>query len=216
MPELDTEERIFEAALEIFSQKGKDGARMQEIADEAGINKAMLHYYFRSKDKLYEAVFRYVFRRFSEGHLQSVTEAPTFAETLRSFIHAFIDIHKQNPAIIRLMVNENLAGGSTMGRLIQLSDHESSPPAMLLHKIKKAIDRGEIRRVDPEHTLLTILSCNLFFFIWAPTIKMKIEQSQDWDRFVEERKEHIFEMLYYGMVNQPRPEKQPASENHLA
>ena len=52
----NTEEQIFDAALTIFSRKGKDGARMQEIAEEAGMNKALLHYYFRSKDRLYEAV----------------------------------------------------------------------------------------------------------------------------------------------------------------
>ena len=55
--ELNTEQTILEAAKKIFIHKGMDGARMQEIADEAGINKALLHYYFRSKDKLFEAIF---------------------------------------------------------------------------------------------------------------------------------------------------------------
>jgi len=53
-----TEEKIVEAARTIFIKKGLSGARMQEIADEAGINKAMLHYYFRSKDMLFEMIFR--------------------------------------------------------------------------------------------------------------------------------------------------------------
>ncbi|NNE47360.1 MAG: helix-turn-helix transcriptional regulator, partial [Rhodothermales bacterium] len=53
---LDTEQQILEAALNVFSRKGRDGARMQEIADLAGINKALLHYYFRSKNGLYERV----------------------------------------------------------------------------------------------------------------------------------------------------------------
>ena len=197
---VDTEERIFEAAIQVFSQKGKDGARMQEIADEAGINKSMLHYYFRSKEKLYEAVFQYVFREFSKNHLASIVEAPTFAETLRSFIYAFIDNHQKKPAIIRLMANENINGGSTMGRIISQNEHDSSPPAIMLKKIAEAVERGEIRPVHPQHTLLTILSCCIFFFLWAPTIKAKIPQAQNWDAFVEARKEHIFEMLYHGLT----------------
>ena len=54
---INTESRILEAAKEVFIAKGFDGARMQEIADTAEINKALLHYYFRNKDKLFEAVF---------------------------------------------------------------------------------------------------------------------------------------------------------------
>ena len=56
--EFSTEQTILQAAKKVFIQKGMEGARMQEIADEAGINKALLHYYFRSKDKLFEAIFQ--------------------------------------------------------------------------------------------------------------------------------------------------------------
>ena len=59
-----TEERIFEAARKVFARKGRDGARMQEIADEAGINRALLHYYFRSKQGLFEAVFAHMFEQY--------------------------------------------------------------------------------------------------------------------------------------------------------
>jgi AcrR family transcriptional regulator len=57
LPE-NTEERILDAAKKVFMQKGSAGARMQDIADAAGINKALLHYYFRSKEKLFEVIFR--------------------------------------------------------------------------------------------------------------------------------------------------------------
>ena len=56
--DITTETTILNAAKTIFQQKGMDGARMQEIADEAGINKALLHYYYRSKQLLFEAVFK--------------------------------------------------------------------------------------------------------------------------------------------------------------
>jgi len=61
MKDDNTEDTILDAAEKVFQQKGMDGARMQEIADEAGINKAMLHYYYRSKRFLFEAVFSKAF-----------------------------------------------------------------------------------------------------------------------------------------------------------
>ena len=58
-PVKTTEERILEAAKRVFHAKGYDGARMQEIADEAGVNKSLVHYYYRNKDNLFQAVFDY-------------------------------------------------------------------------------------------------------------------------------------------------------------
>ena len=198
----EAEERIFKAALNVFAAKGKDGARMQEIADEAGINKAMLHYYFRSKEKLYEAVFEYVFNRFAIQQIHSTLEhAKTYKDTLRAFINGFIDAHQADRAIIKLMANENLAGGTTMGKIISRKEHDKSPPSIFIRKTMEAIHRGEIRPVDPHHTLLTIISSCVFFFIWEPTIKEKIPPAgKDWRAFVEERKKHIFDMLYYGLA----------------
>jgi AcrR family transcriptional regulator len=57
-PDKQTEDKIFNAATLVFEEKGMDGARMQDIADKAGINKALLHYYFRTKDRLFEVVFQ--------------------------------------------------------------------------------------------------------------------------------------------------------------
>ena len=198
----NTEERIFKGALHVFAEKGKDGARMQEIADAAGINKAMLHYYFRSKEKLYEAVFKHVFRRFASHELQSTLEqATSYAQLLKTFISAFIDANHNEPAIVKLMANENLAGGTMVGKIISSKEHDSSPPSIFIRKTQEAIERGEIRPVDPQHTMLTILSTCLFFFIWKPSLRIKISSAaDDWDAFVEDRKQHIFDMLYHGLA----------------
>ncbi len=72
-----TEQKILEAARQVFLKKGWNGARMQEIADEAGINKALLHYYYRSKDKLFEAVFNEIFTQFiTKVSLVLLSDAP--------------------------------------------------------------------------------------------------------------------------------------------
>ena len=195
----DTEERILDAALSVFATKGKDGARMQEIADQAGINKAMLHYYFRSKDKLYEAVFKNVFLQFSIKHSSAVRDGSTFAEILRTFINGFVEAIQAKPDIVRLMVNENLSGGDTIGRIISGPEHENAPPSILKIKLEEAVQRGEIRPVHADHTLLSVLSCCLFFFIWEPTIRIRVPESNNWDNFIEERKHHVFDLIYRGL-----------------
>ena len=144
----DTERQIFDAALEVFARKGRDGARMQEIADAADINKAMLHYYFRNKETLYAEVFEFTMRRFMASFGASMKDAPTFEETLRVFIDGYVEFVRSNEDAMRLMVNENLAGGTLLGQhLKRLKKSSAAPPQILVEKIEQAADAGEIRPV---------------------------------------------------------------------
>ena len=198
----ETEERIFEAALQAFARKGKDGARMQEIADAAGINKALLHYYFRSKDKLYEAVFAFVFRRFMLSIGESIRDAATFEQTLHAFIDGYIDSIRDNLDVVRLMVNENLSGGHMMGEGLKetLLSMELAPPRLFVEKLTAAMAGGEVRPIDPKQTLLSVISCCIFFFITLPTVCiLNPEVQDDLDAFIEQRKAHIFDLIYSGL-----------------
>ena len=200
----DTERDIFDAALEVFARKGKDGARMQAIADAADINKAMLHYYFRSKDQLYEEVFAYTMRRFIASFGASLRKAPTFEETLRAFIDGYVDFIRNNEHTMRLMVNENLSGGSVLGEHLRaLKESGEAPPRILAEQIEQAVDAGEIRPVDPHHTVVSVISTCIFFFVARPTIQMMHPDASDWASFVEARKKHLFDLIYHGLA--PRP-----------
>ena len=101
-----TEEKIFEAATIVFEEEGLSGARMQSIADRAGINKALLHYYFRTKDHLFEAVFtklaKKMFMKFNpifENHL-------SLEEKIRFFFKEHISFMQQNPKLPGFILNE--------------------------------------------------------------------------------------------------------------
>ena len=85
----DTEEQILDAAKEVFQKKGMDGARMQEIADKAGINKAMLHYYYRSKQLLFEAVFSNAFALLAPQMNKILNDDSSIEEKVRSFTHNY-------------------------------------------------------------------------------------------------------------------------------
>jgi TetR/AcrR family transcriptional regulator len=198
----DTERQIFDAALQVFARKGRDGARMQAIADAADINKAMLHYYFRDKETLYAEVFAFTMRRFMASFGASLKEAPTFAETLQVFIEGYVDFVRSNEDAMRLMVNENLAGGTLLGdHLRRLKQSDDAPPQILIDKIEAAVDAGEIRPVDPHQTVLSVVSACIFFFVTQPTVQqMHPDAADDWSAFIEDRKDHLFDLLYHGLA----------------
>ncbi len=87
----DTEQKILRAASEIFLEKGHDGARMQEIADKAGINKALLHYYFRSKQKLFRTIFRKELQTMLVSIFSLISPADNFKEFLNKFIPGYLE-----------------------------------------------------------------------------------------------------------------------------
>jgi Transcriptional regulator len=202
----ETERDIFDAALQVFARGGRHGARMQAIADAADINKAMLHYYFRDKATLYEEVFDYTMRRFMASFGESLKEAPTFEETLGVFIDGYVEFVRSDEAAMRLMVQENLAGGSLLGEHLQeATGSGDTPPQILVETIAAAVDAGEIRTVDPQHTVLSVVSTCLFFFVARPTVEiMHPAAADDWGAFVEERKDHLFDLIYNGLA--PRPQ----------
>ena len=94
---ISTETKILAAAEEVFLKSGYDGSRMQEIADLAGINKAMLHYYFRSKDLLFERIFEQKFSQFFPK-IQELTTMPiSFTEKVCIYVELHINLLRQNP-----------------------------------------------------------------------------------------------------------------------
>ena len=197
----DTEARIFDAALRVFACKGRDGARMQEIADEAGIHRPLLHYYFRTKQQLYEAVARHMFQQFMETF-----DAPpgdgTFAATLQAFIDHYVDtVHAHQPMAMWI-VAENMAGNPLLGEMLARAlATDGSPQRSMEQAIDRAIDSGEIRPVSPKQLMLTVVSACVFFFVALPTVKMMNPLArEDFDAYVEQRKAHVFDVLYHGLA----------------
>lgn len=211
MPELntytDTEEKIFAAALTVFSRKGKDGARMQEIAEEAGMNKASLHYYFRSKDRLYEAVFSHVIQAYQACLQVTMDKKKPYSETLRSFINNLFDVHSRHPEISRLWIHENMNGAPVGGAMMReyLKSNPEAAATRFLERTRQAAESGEIVACDPFQVLITILGATVFYFLATPMLMAvnpgMFENRQD---ALARRKKHVFEILYYGMTTSNR------------
>jgi AcrR family transcriptional regulator len=103
---MTTEEKIFNAARVVFQKKGFSGARMQEIADEAGINKAMLHYCFKSKELLFKAIFMNAFGQLAPQINEIFNSQDTVFEKIKKFTHSYISFVILNPYLPQFIIQE--------------------------------------------------------------------------------------------------------------
>src|SRR5687768_8536696 len=105
-PDEGTEQKIFDAADRVFARRGTDGARMQEIAEEAGVNKALLHYYYRTKDQLAEAVFKRIVAKFLPTVVQVMASDLELEEKVERIVHTYLDQLSRRPYIPGYVISE--------------------------------------------------------------------------------------------------------------
>ncbi|NOY05801.1 MAG: TetR/AcrR family transcriptional regulator, partial [Chlorobi bacterium] len=194
-------------AIRVFVRRGKSGARMQEIADEAHINKASLHYYFRSKDRLYEAVFRRVFREFSRILLPVLDPATPPLDAIKQVITVYISQLRSHPELPLFILRELSEGAESLRSVVReiLMEKDAEVPELLTMKIEQGIREGVFRNVDVDHVVISIISCCVFFFIGYPMVSlMKPELAGRKEEFLDHRAEAVFDLLYYGL--KPRTE----------
>jgi AcrR family transcriptional regulator len=183
-----TESKILTAAKKIFTQHGMSGARMQDIADEAGINKALLHYYFRSKEKLFEMIFSEaaskIFPRLNELF---EADLPLF-EKIKKFAAEYIDLISENPYLPLFVLNEINRDPGTFF----LKKWHLPRPEKFLNQIEDEIRKGNIRPISPLQLLVNILSMCIFPFIARPIFQQHLGLDDAQFRyFIEQRKTEI-------------------------
>jgi AcrR family transcriptional regulator len=199
---MNTEEQILIAARKVFIQKGYDGARMQEIANEAGINKALLHYYFRSKDKLFEQIFTESFQLIRPA-FQSAVNADTDIQTfLNLFVGAYLQLLKQIPYLPQFVIQEL---NRDPQRLAGLIGKQKIPIDAIISMIKKEVNKGNILPISAEHLMINTISMIVFPFIAKPIIEtVFFNQEQDmYNKFLNERKDHIVTFIM-GAITAPK------------
>ncbi|MBN2523867.1 MAG: TetR/AcrR family transcriptional regulator [Bacteroidales bacterium] len=187
----NTEQRIYEAARKVFLKKGMAGARMQEIADEAGINKALLHYYFRNKEKLFDGIFNEVIERISTG-IQSIFELETnVLEKLKEFVNIYVDVLFENRYLPLFVLNEMNQHPDRFS--ILLKENIVVHMKKFLVQIQEEIEKGTIRAENPVHLLLSVLGLIIFPFAVYPLFKKMLgeELMENTDILLIERKKEI-------------------------
>lgn len=185
------EVRILNAARVVFLKKGYDGARMQEIADEAGINKSLLHYYFRSKEKLFTAIFEEAFHQFLPriaGYFQA--EMPLF-EKIEKISGLYITLLSQNPHIPMFILHEVQNNPDLI--VDKLQNQAGIDPQVINRQIQKEVKAGILKPVDFRQLMVSLISMCVFPFAAKPLL-LKFLFNNDiaaWEIFIEERKKFI-------------------------
>ncbi len=184
-----TEEKIFDAAREVFYKQGYDGARMQEIARKAGINQSMLHYYFRTKEKLFDAVFRVAAAEdVVQGLCHSGRGHPSLSRrssgscipTSTSFpvIHTFPRSSCRSYGAIRIRL-KSVVGEGAKGAVSRCLDARFRTPS----KQAKSVPS------QPGHLIANMLALSVFPFIARPMLQTGLGLDADgYDVFLAERK----------------------------
>lgn len=196
---MTTEEKIFNAARIVFQKKGFAGARMQEIADEAGINKAMLHYCFKNKQLLFEAVFKNAFSQLAPQINAIFSSNETIFEKIKQFTHSYISFVIVNPFLPPFVIQEMNNNPEFVRSFFK---NENSPnPYLLIDQIKKEIDLGIIKPMNPKQLVLDIFSMTVFPFAAQMMVKGILHlDDAEFNLMMEERKTTIAEQIINSII----------------
>jgi len=189
-----TEKRILEAARRIFHIKGLAGARMQEIADGAKINKAMLNYYFRSKDKLFEAVFKEAVQNFFPRIFQMLSSDLPLFEKIEFFVDGYYSFLQKNMCVPGFIINELAQNPQRLK--IFFTEQGIRPPEIFLNQIRKAIEDKKIIEMEPMTLVLNIISLCIFPIVAKPIVETVFNLSEEqYAMMIESRKKQVAQFI---------------------
>jgi AcrR family transcriptional regulator len=188
-----TESRILEAAEKVFYLKGKDGTSMQDIADEAKLTRTSLNYYYRSKDKLFDIVFRNTMGHFLPKVADLLNSERSLIDLLPELVELVIDSMLEKPQIPVFVLQEL---SSNPERLPQIWADLGIQPAETLRKMKNDALLAELP-VDPRQLIINVISMCIFPFAAKPLLLelMYEHDEQAYITAMEERKELIQLMI---------------------
>jgi TetR/AcrR family transcriptional regulator len=164
---------ILKAAVGEFAREGVAGARTDAIARSAGVNKALLYYYFRDKEALYQAVLDEVFSGVRSAIHQALSQQLPPRERLQAYVRAHFDYIASNPLYPRIVHAEFLRAGRDPSRLQGVAKQYFRPIfSELSSLLKEGAASGDFRRVDPIHFIPSMIAVITFYFITAPVMKV--------------------------------------------
>lgn len=186
-----TEQKIKDAARSVFIKKGFAGARMQDIADEAGINKALLHYYYRSKEKLFEVIFDEVFGAIVPAVNAIIAGVGSVEEKLDAFVDQYITVIEANPYVPLFIIHEL---SQNPERFVTKIKNRAELPniSLLVTQLFDEISKGNMRFYNPFHLIMNILAMCAFPFVAKPMLKAVTGMSEEmWQGMMKDRREEV-------------------------
>lgn len=197
--ERETRERILDAAHAVFLRKGTANSRTQEIADEAGVNKALVHYYYGTKAALADAIFER-----SMGTLLPLIfgiladENRTIEQKVRDIVREQISFHSAHPYVAGYMVSEMHAEPQRMAALV---GKRGGPPLDVLgRQLRLAAKAGTMRPISPKQFVVNMMGLLIFPFALRPGLSVMLDlDPSGWAAFMQERKRLLPDLILAGL-----------------
>lgn len=197
---LSTEEKILESAKSEFLEKGYGGTRMQNIAKKAGINKALLHYYFRSKENLFYSIFNKAFADFVPQIMSIFNSEKPLQQKLKILIDNYISLLSRNRHIPIFILSEMQHNKNLLPEILKMN---GANPKMLIKLITKDLKNNNIHNISPTHLLVNIFSMCIFPFAALPVLKVMLFDNNDnkYNKFLNERKKEVYNFVISNLSN---------------
>jgi len=196
-----TEEKIFESATEVFIMKGMDGARMKDIANHAGINKALLHYYYRTKNHLFNAVFEKIAGQMFKKFAPVLDENISLEEKIRFFFREHISFLQRNPRLPSFLLNELNRNPERIKKLIQSIDINKLWTTLEKQHKEELVKYNITREIIPQ-LMTSIAALSVFPFAAKAIISGFMEKlGYDFDEYIEVRKKYAADFVIKAITN---------------
>ena len=191
----NTEQVILQTARKVFIQKGLSGARMQDIADQAGFNKALLHYYFTSKDKLFNLVFEQEFSNLFSSLATIVSSDLPLFEKIENIVSLDIERLTQFPGLPIFVLNEMSRNPEVI-----LKKLKKIPVEKVLAGFQKQINtevkKGTIKKISADQLFINIQSLCIFPFLAKPMIKGLMQfDDKAYMAMIDKRKKEVAQFI---------------------
>ncbi|HEY2378653.1 MAG TPA: helix-turn-helix domain-containing protein [Gemmatimonadaceae bacterium] len=176
-----TEQRILDAAHRVFLRRGSAGARTQEIADEAGVNKALLHYYFRTKERLAAAVFARAASRLLPPVIATLASDDELETKVERVIEIELDVLLRHPYLPGYIISELTHNSARAKQLIAaltgIAIEDLAPRVLevVARQIRERAQEGQMRPIAPDQFILNLLSLCVFPFAARPMIQAVLQ-----------------------------------------
>jgi TetR/AcrR family transcriptional regulator len=197
----ETRAAILGAAEDLFARAGLDGARTEAIASAAGVNKALLYYYFKSKEDIYLAVLDSHRKAFLDRGLEILSRKRPAREVLLEFVSAhfdFISSHRHYPGLFQ----RSMMGGGP--RVARIMGERIRPMAYKMAALlRRGMREGEFRSFDVRHTAVSLVGLTVFYFNAAPIIQVVSGEDPFGEENVQKRKREVLRFIRYALFKTP-------------
>ncbi|MBK9639127.1 MAG: TetR/AcrR family transcriptional regulator [Bacteroidetes bacterium] len=199
--DLSSKEKILNAARRAFIRNGSSGARMQEIADEAGINKALLHYYFKNKEGLFELVFNDAFSEFIPKIHSIFSGDGSVMEKIERYVETHLELLIRKPDLPLFILNEMQREPERFFSGI-LNKMPGAPPfESFLKQIEEEMKDGKIRNMNPRDLWMNVMSMTVFPFIGEPMLKkFLVVNTEEYHSLLTKRKDSILTFIQQALL----------------